>query len=225
MSMICANELAEVGKQVGASNEQKARVDAVFKFGRDRLSPGARRRDAEAQFDRPLWDEAASFGLVGLPIPEKWGGSGLDVVETMEIVEALGKSCEDGGLVFSLCAHMFASAVPVWLSNDYQQHERYLSGMTSGKLICANGATEPHSGSDVYAMKSRARRSRQRIRALWGEVLRHQCSRCRLASAICLHGSRARLPWSVCLSRATRHARPSRRRGKREIRPAYVALG
>jgi alkylation response protein AidB-like acyl-CoA dehydrogenase len=76
----------------------------------------------------------------------------------MEIVEALGKSCEDGGLIFSLCAHMFASAVPVWLSNDSQQHERYLSGMTSGKLICANGATEPHSGSDVYAMKSRARR-------------------------------------------------------------------
>jgi L-prolyl-PCP dehydrogenase len=140
------------------SEAQSERVAAVLKFARDRLSPGARERDVAARFDRELWDEAAEFGLAGLPIPEEWGGSGLDAVETMQVVEALGKGCEDGGLVFSLCAHMFASAVPLWRSKAAAHHERYLRDIASGKLICANGTSEPNAGSDVYAMKSTARR-------------------------------------------------------------------
>jgi alkylation response protein AidB-like acyl-CoA dehydrogenase len=76
----------------------------------------------------------------------------------MLIVEALGKGCEDGGLVFSLCAHMFASAVPIWRSRSKPHHERYLRDIAAGKLICANGTTEPEVGSDIYAMKARARR-------------------------------------------------------------------
>jgi L-prolyl-PCP dehydrogenase len=133
------------------------RVSAVLKFARERLSPGARRREANSQFDRGLWTEASDFGLVGLPIPEEWGGSGLDAVETMQVLEALGKGCEDGGLVFSLCAHMFASAVPLWRSRAGALHERYLRDIATGKLICANGVSEPGAGSDVYAMKTTAR--------------------------------------------------------------------
>jgi alkylation response protein AidB-like acyl-CoA dehydrogenase len=137
---------------------QRERVDAVLHFARDRLSRDARKREAEARFDRTLWDEAAEFGLTGLPIPEQWGGSGLDAVDTMLVVEALGKGCEDGGLVFSLCAHMFASAVPIWRSRSTPHHERYLRDIATGKLICANGTSEPDAGSDVYAMKSTAKR-------------------------------------------------------------------
>jgi alkylation response protein AidB-like acyl-CoA dehydrogenase len=137
---------------------QSERVTAVLEFARKRLSPGARQREAEGRFDRELWNEAAEFGLAGLPIPEAWGGSGLDAVETMQVVEALGKGCEDGGLVFSLCAHMFASAVPLWRSKATAHHERYLREIAAGTLICANGTSEPNAGSDVYAMKSTARR-------------------------------------------------------------------
>ncbi len=140
------------------TDAQAERVDAVYKFARARLSPGAREREAAGHFDRALWDEAAAFGFAGLPIPEHWGGSGLDVVDTMLTVEALGKGCEDAGLVFSLCAHMFASAVPIWRSKSSSHHERYLRDIAAGRLICANGTTEPEAGSDVYAMKSTARR-------------------------------------------------------------------
>jgi L-prolyl-PCP dehydrogenase len=141
-----------------ANEAQGERVAAVLAFARQRLSPGARQRDAEGRFDRELWNEAAEFGLAGLPIPEAWGGSGLDAVDTMQVIEALGKGCEDGGLVFSLCAHMFASAVPLWRSKAAAHHDRYLRDIATGKLICANGTTEPGAGSDVYAMKSSARR-------------------------------------------------------------------
>ncbi len=137
---------------------QRERVHAVLDFARARLSPGAREREAAGSFDRKLWDEAAEFGLAGLPIPEAWGGSGLDAVDTMLVVEALGKGCEDGGLVFSLCAHMFASAVPIWRARAPELHERYLRDIAAGTLICANGTTEPEAGSDIYAMKATARR-------------------------------------------------------------------
>jgi L-prolyl-PCP dehydrogenase len=137
---------------------QRERYQATLNFARQRLTPGARERDAEGRFDRAVWNEAAEFGLAGLPIPEAHGGSGLDALDTMLVVEALGKGCEDGGLVFSLCAHMFASAVPIWRSKATAHHERYLHAIAAGTLICANGTTEPEAGSDVYAMKSTAQR-------------------------------------------------------------------
>ncbi|HTP52943.1 MAG TPA: acyl-CoA dehydrogenase family protein [Anaeromyxobacteraceae bacterium] len=140
------------------TSAQRERTNAVLHFAKSRLSAGAREREAAGTFDRKLWDEAAAFGLAGLPIPEEWGGSGLDAVDTMLVVEALGKGCEDGGLVFSLCAHMFASAVPIWRSRSREHHERYLRDLAAGKIICANATTEPDAGSDVYAMKATARR-------------------------------------------------------------------
>jgi L-prolyl-PCP dehydrogenase len=138
--------------------QQDERLRAVSDFARERLSPGAREREAAGRFDRTLFEEAAAFGLVGLPIPEAFGGSELDAVETMQVVETLGRHCEDGGLVFSLCAHSFASVVPIWRSRSKVHQERYLPDLTSGKLLCANGTTEPEAGSDVYAMKATARR-------------------------------------------------------------------
>jgi alkylation response protein AidB-like acyl-CoA dehydrogenase len=140
------------------SPAQRESLGAVAQFARNRLSPGARERDQGGQFDRALWDQAAEFGLAGLPIPEQWGGSGLDAVDTMLMVETLGRECEDGGLIFSLCAHMFASAVPLWRSRATALQERYLREIARGKLICANATSEPEAGSDVYAMKTTARK-------------------------------------------------------------------
>ena len=141
-----------------ARDAQAERVEAAYQFARARLSPGARARDASGTFDRKVWNEAAAFGLAGLPVPEAWGGSGLDAFDTMQVIEALGRGCEDGGLIFSLCAHMFASAVPIWKSKSKPHHERFLREIAAGTLICANGTTEPEAGSDVYAMKTTARR-------------------------------------------------------------------
>ncbi len=141
------------------SSVQQELVAAVSEFARVRLAPGARQRDTLALFDRDLWNEAAEFGLGGLPIPETWGGSGLNALDTMQVIEALGKHCSDGGFVFSLCAHMFASAVPIWRGGSAELHERYLRDIASGRLICANGTTEPDAGSDIHAMKTSAVRA------------------------------------------------------------------
>ncbi|HEY6880842.1 MAG TPA: acyl-CoA dehydrogenase family protein, partial [Polyangiales bacterium] len=138
------------------TRDQSERVSATYRFACEQLSPGARERERSRLFDRVLWQRAAEFGLTGLAIPEQFGGSGLDLLDTMLTIEALGRGCEDAGLVFSLCAHLFASAVPLWRSDPSPAQQALLRELASGRLICANGTTEPGAGSDVYALKTRA---------------------------------------------------------------------
>ena len=63
---------------------QTERITAVLKFARERLSPGARAREAEGRFDRELWNEAAEFGLSGLPIPEAQYDRFVAAISTLE---------------------------------------------------------------------------------------------------------------------------------------------
>jgi alkylation response protein AidB-like acyl-CoA dehydrogenase len=96
------------------------------------------------------------MGLQGLPVPEEYGGIGADPLTTAVALEAFGYGCRDGGLVFAVCAHVLACVVPIWKHGSEAQKRRYLPGLCDGSLIAVNGITEPGSGSDVFAMKTRA---------------------------------------------------------------------
>ncbi len=72
------------------------------------------------------------------------------------VLEALGYGCRDSGLVFSLCAHLLACVVPVWRHGSEAQKQRYLPGLCDGSMIGAHAITEPGSGSDTFAMRTRA---------------------------------------------------------------------
>jgi alkylation response protein AidB-like acyl-CoA dehydrogenase len=138
--------------------EQANYAAHVQDFSERVLSASAAERMAESRFDREIWRQAAEMGLAGLPVPEEWGGSGFGALDTMVVVEAMGRGCEDMGLVFSLCAHMFACAVPVWRYGSDAIRERFLRGVATGELIAANAITEPRAGSDVHAMGATATR-------------------------------------------------------------------
>ena len=138
------------------SDSQRQRATAIRDFATNQLSPGAGARDAEARFDRDVWQLAADFGLAGLAIEPAWGGSGLGALDTAIAVEALGRGCEDLGLVFSLCAHQFACALPISRSGSDEQKACYLRQLAQGRIIGANAITESESGSDVFAMRCRA---------------------------------------------------------------------
>ena len=71
-------------------------------------------------------------------------------------LEALGYGCQDGGLVFSLCAHLLACVVPVWMHGTDEQRERYLPRLCNGSLVGCHAMTEPGSGSDSFSMRTRA---------------------------------------------------------------------
>lgn len=140
------------------TDEQRLLREEIIRFSRQELSPGARERDKGSDFSRELWARCAGVGLVGLPVPEENGGAGLDPLSSAVALEAFGYGCEDGGLVFSICAHLLACVVPIWLHGTEDQKRRFLPGLCGGDTIAVNAMTEPNSGSDAFAMKTSAKK-------------------------------------------------------------------
>jgi alkylation response protein AidB-like acyl-CoA dehydrogenase len=138
------------------TQEQRLLRDEIRKFARRELNDEVIERDRDQAFSRELWRRCAGMGLTGLVVPEEYGGGGLDPLHTAIALEAFGYGCEDSGLVFSVCAHLLACVVPLAKFGDTDQKERYLPGVCDGSLIAANAMTEPDSGSDAFAMRTRA---------------------------------------------------------------------
>jgi alkylation response protein AidB-like acyl-CoA dehydrogenase len=138
------------------SEEQQILRDQIVQFARERLNAGVQERDREHRFAHELWLECGEMGLQGLSVPVEHGGSGLDALSTAIALEALGYGCEDGGLVFALCAHLLACVVPVCQHGSPELKRKYLPDLATGKLIAVNAMTEPGTGSDAFAMATTA---------------------------------------------------------------------
>ncbi len=138
------------------SDEQKLLRDNIVRFAREAVSPGAAERDREQAFSRELWRKCGEIGIQGLPVPEQYGGSGVDPLTCAIALEALGYGCNDGGLVFSLCAHLLSCVVPLWQHGNEEQKRRYLPGLCNGTLVGVHAMTEPNSGSDAFALRTKA---------------------------------------------------------------------
>jgi alkylation response protein AidB-like acyl-CoA dehydrogenase len=141
------------------NDDQKALRENIVRFARDVLNEGVVQRDREQVFPRELWRKCGEIGIQGLPVPEELGGSGLDPLSTAIALEGLGYGCHDGGLVFSLCAHLLSCVVPLWRFGTDAQRQRYLPGLCNGLLVGVHAMTEPDSGSDSFALKTRADRA------------------------------------------------------------------
>lgn len=140
------------------SGEQQRLRDEVTAFAKRELSTGAADRDRTETFPRDLWVKCGEHKLPGLVVPEEYGGRGLDALSTTIALDALGYGCDDGGLAFSICAHLLACVVPVWKHGSDEQKKKYLPGLSDGSIIAANAMTEPGSGSDAFALVTRAQR-------------------------------------------------------------------
>jgi hypothetical protein len=138
------------------TSEQQELYDAVRKFAKTELADDVIERDHAGEFWREGWRRCAEFGILGLPVPEEFGGGGVDLTTIIAVMEALGYGCRDQGLLFSINAHLWTNSIPILRYGDDEQKQKYLPGLCDGTLIGANGASEPDSGSDVYAMKTRA---------------------------------------------------------------------
>lgn len=105
--------------------------------------------EAEGHFSRAQWREAARLGLTGLCLPVEYGGGGLGALDTALCLEAFGRGCRDTGLVFAVCAHLLAGAVPIRDFGAAPTRERLLPGLANGELIASNAITEDDAGSDT----------------------------------------------------------------------------
>ena len=138
------------------SEEQEILRDEIINFARHELNDGIIERDRNQTFPRDLWLKCGEMGLQGLPVPEAFGGAGLDPLSTAISLDALGYGCEDGGLSFSICAHLLACVIPIIYHGTEAQKQKYLPHLSNGSLIAVNAMSEPGSGSDAYNMKTRA---------------------------------------------------------------------
>jgi alkylation response protein AidB-like acyl-CoA dehydrogenase len=138
------------------SAEQNAFYSSVLEFAAKVVEPGAHERDVESRFDRGVWNQLGEFGLLGLPIPEEYGGSGADIITTCLALEALAEGGHDAGLGLSVGAHVTIGTVPIYLHGTEEQKRKYLPKLCSGEWIGAMAITEPEAGSDTAAIKCRA---------------------------------------------------------------------
>ncbi len=140
------------------SEEQRAFRAAAVKFARSELNTGLLERDRQGEISLQNWKKCAEFGLLGLPIPRAYGGSGADILTAMLAMEGLGYGCRDNGLIFAMNAQMWSVQLPILNFGTEEQKAKYLPGMCAGEMIGAHGMTEADSGSDAHSLRTRAER-------------------------------------------------------------------
>ncbi len=138
------------------SVEQQRLRDEIVAFARAELNSDTAERDRAQTFPHDLWLKCGQLRLTGLFVPEEYGGRGLDPLSAVIALDALGYGCDDAGLSFAICAHLLACVVPIWKHGTEEQKRRYLPGLSDGSLIAANAMSEPGSGSDAFALVTRA---------------------------------------------------------------------
>lgn len=135
------------------TEEESARYSQIFSRAKEQLpAPG------EGFFTPSEWKLCASLGLLGLSIPEKFGGEGCGFVATARAAEAFGRAAPDMGLVFAAMAHLFACAMPIAEHGDEELKQLMLPRLASGDWVGANAITEEGAGSDVTRLAARAER-------------------------------------------------------------------
>jgi len=142
------------------NEEQLAFKKAVIEFAQKELNEEMIERDKQGIFSRDLWKKCARFGILGLPVPEEYGGSDADILTAMLTMEGLGYGCHDNGLIFGMNAQMWSVQLPILTFGSEDQKKKYLPGMCNGDIIGAHGMTEPDTGSDAYNLRTRADRTK-----------------------------------------------------------------
>jgi alkylation response protein AidB-like acyl-CoA dehydrogenase len=134
--------------------EQELVRDTVRAFARDRIAPVAEELDREHRFPYELVRELAELGLMGIPIPEEYGGGGGDTVSYAIAIEELSRV--DSSVAITVAAHTSLGTMPIYLFGSEEQRREWLPDLASGRRLAAFGLTEPGAGSDAGATRTTA---------------------------------------------------------------------
>ena len=137
------------------TDEQKAISEMVRQFADEQIIPNAEHYDHEDEFPEPIVEQMKELGLFGVTIPEEYGGMGLDLTTYAMIVEELSR----GWITISgiLNTHFIGSYLLMKFGTD-EQKQKYLPKMATGEIRAAFSLSEPELGSDVAAIKTRAKK-------------------------------------------------------------------
>ncbi len=134
--------------------EQQLLRDTARRFAEERVAPYAREWDRQGRFPDETIRELGKHGLMGIMIPEKYGGAGAGYVALAIVLEELAR--HDGGLALALEVHNAVCCEHILLAGTPEQHLRFLPPLARGEKIGSWCLSEPNCGSDALAMESKA---------------------------------------------------------------------
>lgn len=140
----------------GLNENQKMIAQMVRDFTEKEVRPYLNQWDAEEYFPVDTMKKLGELGLLGIYIPEEYGGSGFSYDEYVTALIEIGKVC--GGLGLSVAAHNSLCTGHIYYHGSEEQKRKYLPKLASGEFIGAWGLTEPNTGSDAMRMKTTARK-------------------------------------------------------------------
>jgi short-chain 2-methylacyl-CoA dehydrogenase len=136
------------------SEEHELLRATVREFADERIAPVAEELDREHRFPYDLIAGLGELGLLGIPIPEEYGGSGADTLSYTIAVEELTRV--DSSVAITVAAHTSLGTMPILLYGSEEQKRAWLPDLAGGKKLAAFGLTEPEAGSDAGATRTTA---------------------------------------------------------------------
>jgi alkylation response protein AidB-like acyl-CoA dehydrogenase len=136
------------------TDDQRAIRDLAKQFADDRIAPRAPEWDREHHFPRELFREMGELGLMGVCVPDAYGGAGADYLSYVLVMEELSRA--DAGVGVTLAVHLGAGMLPILNWATEEQKARLVPPLAAGEELCAFALTEPDAGSDASSLRTRA---------------------------------------------------------------------
>ena len=138
------------------TSEQQSIRKLAKDFADKEIAPGARERDRGEIFPKDVLRKMAPLGLLGGPVPEKYGGIGLDFVSHALVTEEVGRA--DSSVRTTLSVQISLVEMTILKFGTEEQKQRWLPSLCKGDLIGCFGLTEPEVGSDATKLRTSAKR-------------------------------------------------------------------
>lgn len=135
------------------TEEQQMMRDMVQNFAKTEIEPFIPRMEA-GEFPREILKKMGGLGLMGITVPEKYGGAGMDFISYISAIHELSKVSAVVGVILSV--HTSVGTNPIMYFGNDEQKDRYLPKLASGEYLGAFCLTEASSGSDAGSLKTRA---------------------------------------------------------------------
>ena len=136
-------------------NDQHISIrDMVREFSKTEIEPFIDKLDANEEFPSEIVRKMGELGLMGMIIPEKYGGSGLDMISYVTAIIELAKV--DASVAITMAAHTSLGSMPLLKYGSKEQKEKFLPKLAKGQTLGAFGLTEPNAGSDAGGTKTKA---------------------------------------------------------------------
>jgi alkylation response protein AidB-like acyl-CoA dehydrogenase len=138
----------------GLTADQREIQALAREFARAEIEPHAAEWDRDHHFPREVYAKLAELGLMGVCIPEEYGGAGADFLSYILVLEELSRA--DAGVGVTVAVHTSAVTLPILLFGTDEQRSRFVPPLARGEMIGAFALTEPESGSDAGSLRTRA---------------------------------------------------------------------